>query len=514
MDSDAQAIKHPIRHKIFLVSLVPTLALLAAALLNHQYLNSLGDSAERILSKNYKSIQAAQQARKALEEIRNLRLERMLPPRAAAEIPREMLQALQGSLDICRANITEPGERELIDRLVAGYARYATLAGALPAADRHPWNDEAFAGFLALSAEMILLVDDLVAVNEAAMERADQDTRHLARRAQRHAAVLFGIIISAILALSYFLSYRIARPIMKLAHRLSGAPEGRGVYPQLRVGAQDEIGFLTHAFNRLFRRLEQYDRHRDDILAAEKEKVRRGEEAKGRFIADISHQLKTPMTSLSMSVGMLHSRGDRLDPRKTARLVATAHDDCNRLAALINELVDLSRLEAMARPRPKETLDIAQVIRECLAPLRKQAEAKGLHLAVDVPEDLPRVTIDSFRFPWVITNLVGNALRYTDRGGRIALAVSRQGQRYYFQCTDTGSGIDPRYLPHIFDRFTQFSERGKSGTVGLGLAIVKDIIEQHGGDVAVESLPGKGTTFTFWIPILEEEPHGQGPDHR
>lgn len=327
-------------------------------------------------------------------------------------------------------------------------------------------------------------------------------------------ALLFGVIVIALLALSYGLSCRVARPIMTLARRISGAAEGPGAYPGFPVPSNDEIGVLTEAFNRLANRLEQYDRHRDDVLAAEKEKVRRIEEAKGRFIADISHQLKTPMTSLAMSTGLLHSRGDALGAEKRAKLVATAYEDCTRLAALINELVDLSRLEAMTRPRPKETLDIGVVIRECIAPLRKQAEEKGIHIDIQIPAHLPQVTIDSFRFPWVLTNLVGNALRYTGPGGRIGLKVFKQGARFYFQCTDSGSGIDPKYLPHIFDRFTQFSERGKSGTIGLGLAIVKDIIEQHGGDVEVRSGLGEGTTFTFWIPTSQEDLYEKSTDHR
>ena len=105
-------------------------------------------------------------------------------------------------------------------------------------------------------------------------------------------------------------------------------------------------------------------------------------------------------------------------------------------------------------------------------------------------------------------------MRYTDRGGRIALKVFKKGSRFYFECKDTGSGIDPQYLPHIFDRFTQFSERGKSGTIGLGLAIVKDIIEQHGGDIQVQSSPSRGTTFTFWIPDIIEEKDEKSANHR
>jgi signal transduction histidine kinase len=162
--------------------------------------------------------------------------------------------------------------------------------------------------------------------------------------------------------------------------------------------------------------------------------------------------------------------------------------------------VDLSRLEAMATPRPKETIDVSSLLRESLSPLRKQAEEKQIRLDLDIPPDLPPITIDSFRFPWVITNLVGNALRHTEKGGTVSVTVRRQGRRFYFECVDTGSGIDPRFLPRIFDRYTQFSERGKCGTIGLGLAIVKDIIDHHYGDIQVESHLGKGTKFVFWIP--------------
>jgi len=510
----SKSIRYSIRFKIFIVSLMPTLALLAAGVLNHQYLSALGESAEQILSQNYKSIRAAQQARKLLEETRNQLLEQMSLHQKPLLTPDLILRNLFDPLVICRENITEVGEKELTALLLEDYARYEIIVRPFAQADVSLWSNESFAKFLSLTADMVSLLDDLVAINEEAMERAEQKTRLLASRAQRNAIALFTIVIGVILALSYLLSYRIAKPVMTLAQSLSDAKEGSGLYPQINQSSNDEIGFLTESFNRLFNRLKIYDRHRDDILAAEKEKVRRGEEAKGRFIADISHQLKTPMTSLSMSIGLLHDRSERLGKDKRSKLLETAQEDCMRLSNLINELVDISRLEGMILPRPKETLDVAVVIRECLAPLLKQAEKKEILLEIVVPKTLPKLTIDSFRFPWVITNLIGNALRYTEKGGRIELSVYQSGSRFYFKCSDTGSGTAPHYLPHIFDRFTQFSERGKSGTIGLGLAIVKDIIEQHDGDIQVESHPGKGTTFVFWIPAEEEVDDEKGPDHR
>ncbi len=498
-------VRYPIWLKIFLGGLLPTLALIAAALLYHQNLNSLGQSAGQILSQNYKSIKAAEQARKTIEETRNLLLEQMSRNQPPVLAVSDTLDLLKSPLNTCKENITEKGERELIERIMLDYDHYEKTLQLFSHADKGIWNSQSFGYLLKHSAMLIQGLDTLVGINEAAMERADRETQLLAAQTQRSGAFLFSAAILTILVLSSFFSYRIARPIMALARSLSAAKEGSGEYPQLEVRSNDEVGFLTGAFNRLFKRLEHHDHYRDDILATEKEKVRRAEEAKGRFIADISHQLKTPMTSLAMSVSLLYERGEDIGSEKRTRLFETARDDCLRLSALINELVDVSRLEAMALPRPKETIDVSKLIGESLAPLLKQAEEKQIKLEFDAPPDLPPITIDSFRFPWVITNLVGNALRHTEKFGTVSLKVRKKGSRFYFECIDTGSGIDPRYLPQIFDRYKQFSEREKCGTIGLGLAIVRDIIEQHNGDIQVESHLGKGTKFIFWVPNPTEE---------
>jgi signal transduction histidine kinase len=160
----------------------------------------------------------------------------------------------------------------------------------------------------------------------------------------------------------------------------------------------------------------------------------------------------------------------------------------------------MTRLEGMGTPRAKEKLDVEAIIAESLRPLWHQAEERKVRLTVDVEPGLAPLAVDSLRFPWVITNLAGNAIRYTDPGGEVSIKVRANGGRYYFECRDTGRGIDPRNIDRIFDRFTQFSERGNSGAIGLGLAIVKEIIELHGGGIRAESTLGQGTVFTFWVP--------------
>ncbi len=495
-------VPYSIRTKMFLVILLPSLLLLSVIFLDYRNLNDLGRSAERILSKNYKSIQAAQQIRRMVEDTRNRILmtvfQKMDRTTADAALNSEILRLLT----FCRENITEPGERAIIAELFDNYHRLDSVIREL-GAGRSSRLPERYHNFISLSAAFMSGLNELVRVNETAMEAAEEKTKQVAGRALRYSIGLLAAAMLFTVFFSYLLASKMSKPLINLARILSAVREGSGSYPKIPVTTGDEIGFLTAEFNRLFERLKIYDQMIGDKLMAEKRKVRRAEEAKSRFIADLSHQLKTPMTSLLMSVGILAEKTDRLSSDKRSRLLETAREDCSKLSALINELVDISRMDAMVQPRPKERLDMEAVVSECLKPLIRQAEEKNIHLEIDLEPGLPPVTIDSLRFPWVFTNLVGNALRYSDRGSAVTVRVARKGQRIYVQCIDRGTGIDSKFLPKIFDRFTQFSERENSGAIGLGLAIVKEIIEAHGGDIRVESSVGDGTTFTFWIPVEE-----------
>jgi signal transduction histidine kinase len=448
----------------------------------------------------------AQQIRQLLEVNRNRILMTFFQDGATVPQDPSLNRNISVLLKICKDNITEPGEKQIIDNLFEKYKKYSLLLYDLL---KNNQNTMGYTGrhyeYISLTASLISDINYLVLINEKAMEAAEEQTRQIAKKGLRYsvgllfAAILFSIIFS------YILSSKVSRPLTELAQSLAEIKEGEGEYPQIPVTSHDEIGFLTSEFNRLFQRLELYDQFSADKLTAEKLKVRQAEEAKAQFVADLSHQLKTPMTSLFMSVGVLNEKVNSLSEEKKLKLLKTAREDCFRLSALINELVDIAKLEGRLRPRTKELLNMETVIHECLRPLNNQAEERNIYLKIDIEPELPLIAIDSLRFPWVITNLVGNAIRYTGRGGRVTLKVDKHGRRLYFRCIDTGTGIEKKYLPKIFDRFTQFSEREKSGAIGLGLAIVKEIIEQHGGDITVKSQVNKGTTFTFWIPVDSEE---------
>lgn len=508
------SIRFSIRTKLFCGIVVPAAILMVVIYLDYANLSALGRTAETILAKNYKSIEAAYRMSQVLRVRQNFVVQSLVGIDGRNPNAGQDSEDLIRLLDICRNNITEIGEREVLGRITRLLPQYEQLFALYRQALSigTPWPKGNFKTLSQLQNKLSENLDKLILINEQAMERADLETRRLAAKAQSYSISLLVVAIFFVLGFSLVISRRISKPLVDLARGLAKVKKDGQEYPAFPVASRDEIGFLTTEFNRLFERLREYDQSNLEILNAEKAKVRAAERAKTRFIADLSHQLKTPMTSLSMSIGVLAKKVRDDLPEKYVTLLDTAQDDCSRLATLANELVDVSRMDAMAKPRPKEKLDVADLVAKCLKPLALQAEEKGVRLTTSIQPDLPLVAMDSFRFPWVITNLVGNALRYTPLGGRINLEVVRRADSMVFVCQDTGTGIDPQYLPHVFDRYAQFSEREAIGTIGLGLAIVKEIIEQHGGDITVSSEPNRGTIFTFWIPIGSESGHEQRSD--
>ena len=351
-DDQMRNIKFSIKTKFFIIILIPALLLLFVIYLDYVNLNSLGRSAELIMSKNYKSIQVAQQIRQLLEMNRNRILMTLFQDRITVQDGPVLNQNISSLLKICKDNITELGEKQIIDDLFEKYKKYDPLLYDLLENNQNSIGyTERHYKYLSLTASLISDLNNLVLINEKAMETAEEQTRQIAKKGLRYsvgllfAAILFSIIFS------YIVSSKVSRPLTNLARSIAEIKEGEGEYPQISITSHDEIGFLISEFNRLFQRLEIYDQLSADKLTAEKLKVRQAEEAKALFVADLSHQLKTPMTSLSMSVGVLGEKANSLSEEKKLTLLKTAREDCFRLSALINELVDIAKLEGQLRPR-------------------------------------------------------------------------------------------------------------------------------------------------------------------
>ena len=228
--------------------------------------------------------------------------------------------------------------------------------------------------------------------------------------------------------------------------------------------------------------------------------VEETERAKSQFMSAVSHELRTPLTSMSMGVGLLSESKLLADNPREAELLMILRGDVARLAKLVDELFAISRLQKGQMPMLFERATPSELVEAAVVPFRSQAIAQSIALIVDLPADLPPVRVDREKIVWVISNIVGNALRYTDAGGSITVAATRHASKVYISVVDSGTGIPKDKQDAIFEPYVQIS-RGKKGGAGLGLAISRDVVRAHGGRIWVESEVGHGSTFTFSVPV-------------
>jgi len=233
------------------------------------------------------------------------------------------------------------------------------------------------------------------------------------------------------------------------------------------------------------------------------------DQVKSRFFANISHELRTPLTLLLAPLEALQRRFN-LDA-ETGDLLTTMHSNGMRLLKLINDLLDLVRLESGRMEVKLEPLVVADFIKGLASSARQVADDKRLRLETFVDPALGTVLADRDKIEKIVLNLVFNALKFTPAGGRVELKVVLQGDGMVLSVADTGMGISAKNLAHVFDRFWQAddSSKRKYQGVGIGLALVKELVEIQGGKVEVESQEGKGTTFTVNLPHQKAEPLGK-----
>jgi len=226
---------------------------------------------------------------------------------------------------------------------------------------------------------------------------------------------------------------------------------------------------------------------------------RQQEELKRGIIATVSHQLKSPLTSIRMAIYLLLEEKTGSLTSKQAELLVAAREDSDRLHGILNNLLDISRIESGKVQMNFRKISSHSMVFEALEPFRTDFKDRGVTLGTEVPDDLPEVWVDTGRMNHVFANLLSNALRYTPPGGKVTVSAGADKEWVRFSVSDTGRGIPSQYLARIFQQFFRVPDQETETGVGLGLAIVKEIVEAHGGTVAVESQEGKGTTLTFTL---------------
>ena len=261
-----------------------------------------------------------------------------------------------------------------------------------------------------------------------------------------------------------------------------------GHFPEISdIKSPPEIKQLAEDFNAMSKRLKELD------------------EMKLDFISHVSHELRTPLTAIKEASGMLLDGTVINAPEKQKELLLITKKECERLIETVNRMLDLSRMEAKMMDYYLIQTHLAPVLQESVLKLAPIAYSKGIDFELRPFPELPMVNIDTARIGQLMDNLLGNALKYTPKGGMITVDVSVEGNDREFvkvSVSDKGRGIPRENLEKIFDRFKRI-ESGKEtarGT-GLGLSIAKHIVANHGGKIWAESEPGKGSTFVFTLPV-------------
>lgn len=235
------------------------------------------------------------------------------------------------------------------------------------------------------------------------------------------------------------------------------------------------------------------------------------DQAKSRFFANISHELRTPLTLLIAPLETIMQRhGSHLDP-DTRGLLSTMHANGMRLLKLINDLLDLVRLESGTIIVKREPLDVVDFAKGLISAVKQVADDKRIQLESNIEPSLGCFMADRDKLEKIILNLLFNALKFTPSGGKVELSAVPEGNEVVLKVADTGMGISEKNLANVFSRFWQAddSSRRKYQGVGIGLALVKELAEVQGGSVAVSSVEGKGTTFTVRLPFEKAEPKPQ-----
>ena len=290
------------------------------------------------------------------------------------------------------------------------------------------------------------------------------------------------------LGASLLISRKVVFPIQEITkasrYIADGHYDQRVTLPNsAQAGNPDELGQLALSFNQMAENLDQTETMRRQL------------------IGDVSHELRTPLTTIKGSMeGLL----DGVLPA-TPETFENIHREASRLERLVSDLQELSRVESGAVTLVLSPPEISALIGSVTKHLKPQFSEKKVSLELEISDSLPLVNADQDRLSQVLINLLGNALQYTPEEGKVSLSVHRDEDSIIIRITDTGIGIPPEHLPHLFTRFYRFdkSRSRAGGGSGIGLTIAKSIVESHGGRIWVESGgPRKGSTFTFTLPVV------------
>lgn len=618
---EGEVMKKSIKFKMLGIFILIFIVLVANSIWAITNFNRLSDSIENIMYSNYRSIEAAQNMTVAIERQDSAELAYMFGDNSTTtkifqENEVEFLKWLSRAQD----NITEPGEKEIIENINKIYIEYLNEYDELISIQENQGIEEARTYYY----NQILPTFEKTKTECRNLQNLNQDGM-IIRKDRAHkiskgatfstsfvslATILVGLVFA------FYLTNSIVKPIYNLKDKIKKISEG-DYSQQLDIANDNEIGELAREFNIMSEKLKTYellnikklmkekqkaeaivesisdgiivtdennrlllvnraaekslcirekdvlgkhflevikreeifeiidrvknlenvndhkkyidittnvdekikhyrinakpikDRDGDSVgvvtLMQDITKLKEIDQMKSDFVSTVSHEFRTPLTSISMAVGLMLDKIPGTINEDQEELLNAVKEDNERLKNLVSDLLDLSRLESGKVHMDIELNDIRKIVDYAAKPFHMQAKDKNISINIDVKEALPKVKADFNKISWVLTNLIGNALRYTprDETGKIEIMAKETANKILVSVSDNGKGIPEDYQDKIFSKFVQVKDENgdSSGGTGLGLAISKEIINAHGGEIWVNSKIGEGSTFYFTLYI-------------
>ena len=405
-------------------------------------------------------------------------------------------QLSQFGYDLDRLQFVAQDEVEIMGRVRKDYESFiavVTEVVELIRAGKVPQGREAQIGRAGPLADRLeRLTNELVNKAEADMlARVDEDAENFRRSRLLVIAIAIGSLLLAV-GLGYSLSLSLIAPVRKMGERFDEIAAGN-FSRRVEVPNRDELGALAANLNRmsdelgrLYRQLEAANRH------------------KSEFLANMSHELRTPLNAI---IGFSEVLGERYFGELTEKqdeYVKDIHGSGKHLLSLINDILDLSKIEAGRMELELSEFHLPAVLEIAITLVRERATRHGISLALDVDRGLGTIRADERKLKQIMLNLLSNAVKFTPDAGAIRIAARRNGSVIELSVADTGAGIAPEDQALVFEEFRQVGRDGarKAEGTGLGLALAKKFVELHGGTIRVESALGRGSTFTIALPAL------------
>jgi len=593
--------------------------ILVLSLFSIYFIESLNKASQTILKDNYLSIESANKMIDNLDIIDNsqviLSSDSYRDKTVFQNEYKESKSIFEKSLSISEGNITETGEREVLQNLRKEYQSYISK---IESADSSGSGNRYTMELLPSYKKVKQLCYELLSLNEKAMLRKNDEVKNISRDTEIYMLILTAVSLLLVLAIILKAPGTIIQPIYELTKKV-GAISEKKYSERIEVKSENEVGMLALSFNKMAEKLSEYEKSNVEKLIAEKKRaeaivdnmrdaiivldenndlilmnnvgsellglsgkevigksassladsnnlfknifeekdklqdVFSGEnknylriinkdkeefylrdytdvldangnrigviivlknvtgfkeldEIKSGFVATVSHELKTPLAAINMSLRLLNdSRIGELNAEQK-KLTEEMKNEIRRLLKMVNELLNLSKIESGGEAYNYQFISVDELIDASVTPMLMQFEQNKVEFNFKIEKNLPKLKIDVNKIAWVIINLLNNAVRYTKTEGKITLSVSRENEFIKFSLKDNGIGIKPEHIGRIFQKFVQLNKSNMENQykgVGLGLAIAKEFIEAHKGTIKVISEYNKGSEFIFYLPVFE-----------